>query len=48
MDKRPELSHNRGINPKIIQNKTEAEYIFKEIIGLIKNLDNLNILTLFK
>ncbi len=47
-DKRHELSHNRGINPKIIQNKTEAEDIFKKIIDLIKNLNNQNMLILFK
>ena len=41
--KRHELSHNRGFNPKIIQNKNEAEDIFNEIINLIKGLNDSNI-----
>lgn len=44
---RHELSHNSVINPRLIENKTEAESIFNEIVNFIKDANSSNIQGLF-
>ncbi|MHB1646813.1 MAG: hypothetical protein EVG15_10805 [Candidatus Acididesulfobacter diazotrophicus] len=44
---RHELFHNSGINPRLIENKKDAESIFNEIIQFIINANNSNVKELF-